>query len=100
MVEPVCMKIGDERRYNLHWISEETTYCESKNDFFKKSWAIDHVPIVQTGPTSCRFGRHLSFLPVMDDFGRLGQAALMIGVSVDIMSCGMYLVPDGVINRD
>ena len=28
------------------------------------------------------------------------MAALMIGVSVDIMSCGVYLVPDGVTNRD
>src|SRR5215216_2527504 len=67
MVEPACMKIGDEHRYNLHWISEETTYCESKKNFFKKSWAIDHIPVVQTGPTSCRFGRHLSFLPGMDE---------------------------------
>src|SRR3954468_4962633 len=67
MVKPVCMKIGDEHRYKLHWISEETTYCESKNDFFKKSRAIDHVPVLQTGPTSCRFGRHLSFLPGMEE---------------------------------
>src|SRR3954470_11534907 len=63
------MKIGDDHRYNLHWISEETTYCESKNDFFKKSRAIDHVPVVQTGPTSYRFGRHF-FLFTRD--GRKG----------------------------
>src|SRR3954468_9102147 len=53
----------------MHWISEETTYCESKNDFFKKSRALDHVPIVQTGPTAYRFGRHLFFLPGMDEKG-------------------------------
>ena len=48
---------------NLHWISKETWYYESKNDFYQKSWASDHVPVVQTGPTSCRFGRNLSFSP-------------------------------------
>ena len=37
------------------------SYFEPKNDFSKKSWALDHVPIVQIWLTSCRFGRNLSF---------------------------------------
>ena len=32
---------------NLQWISDEISYCETKNNFSKKSWAIDHVPVVQ-----------------------------------------------------
>ena len=32
---------------NLQWISDEISYCETKNDFSKKSWAIDHVRVVQ-----------------------------------------------------
>ena len=51
---------------NLHWISNKTAYCESKNDFCKKSWAYDNVPVVQIGPSSYRFGRHLSFSPGVD----------------------------------
>ena len=31
---------------NLQWISDEIAYCEPKNDFSKKSWALDHVPVV------------------------------------------------------
>ena len=32
---------------NLQWISDEISYCKTKNDFSKKSWAIDHVPVDQ-----------------------------------------------------
>ena len=32
--------------------------------------------------------------------GTKHESALIIGVSVDIMSCGVYLVPAGVTNRD
>ena len=46
---------------HLQWISDEIAYCEPKNDFSKKSWALDHVPVVQIWPTSYRFGRNLSF---------------------------------------
>ena len=46
---------------NLQWISDDISYCETKNDFSKKSWALDHVPVVQIWPTSYRFGRNLSF---------------------------------------
>ena len=51
---------------NLHWISNKTAYCESKNDFCKKSWAYDNVHVVQIGPTSYQFGRHLSFSSGVD----------------------------------
>ena len=51
---------------NLHWISNKTAYCESKNDFCKKSWAYDNVHVVQIVPTSYRFGRNLSLSPWVD----------------------------------
>src|SRR4051812_29866370 len=59
MDEPACMKIGDEHRSNLHWISEQTTYCESKNDFFQKI----------TGVRSCTCSTNRThFLPIQQTF--------------------------------
>ena len=40
-------------------ISTESTYCESKNDFFKKSWPNYAVLVVQIIPTSSEIGRIL-----------------------------------------
>ena len=46
---------------NLHWISDEIACCEPEKDFYKKSWALYHVPVVQIWSASYRFGRNLSF---------------------------------------
>src|SRR3954462_3640728 len=51
----------DRRRasLNLHWISEETTYCESKNDFFQKI----------TGDRSCTCSTNRThFQPIRQTF--------------------------------
>ena len=46
---------------NLKWISDEISYCETKNDFSTKSWALDHVSVVQICPTSYWFSINLFF---------------------------------------
>ena len=47
----------DRASLNLQWISDEISYCETENNFSKKSWASDNVPVVQIWPTSYWFGR-------------------------------------------
>jgi hypothetical protein len=42
------------------------SYFESKNNFSKNSWALDHVPVVQIWLASYRFGNNLSFSWGMD----------------------------------
>ena len=72
-----CFKLWSKRRawrflargwasLNLQWISDEIAYYEPKKYFYKKSWALDHVPVVQIWPTSYRFGRNLCFLRGVD----------------------------------
>jgi hypothetical protein len=46
---------------NFHWISDEIACCEPNKYFYKKCWALYHVPVVQIWPASYRFGRNLSF---------------------------------------
>jgi hypothetical protein len=54
-----CLKLYSKQRawrfiarswvsLDLRWISDKTTYCGPKNDFYKKSWALYHIHVVQT----------------------------------------------------